>query len=109
MAKCDSVLRADERTGDVLEVITPGDEIWIFDSELSLFLTALKPCYGVSVGIRAPRSVRRRNFLSAVGRGERYPLLTPTEAIAKIEGFWKTDDEMIEPTVDLADYLLVMT
>jgi len=109
MAKPDSALTVDEQTGDVLEVITPGDEIWVFDSELSLFLDVLKPLYSVSVGIRATRSVRRRNFLSAVGRGERYPLLTPIEAIAKIEGFWKTDDELIEPTVDMADYMLVVT
>lgn len=101
-------LMIDPQTGDVLEQILPGDEIWIFDSELSLFYEDLRSLYNKTVGLRASRDVRRRNFLGAVSRGERYPLLTPTEAIAKIEGFWRRDDEMIAKTVELADLLVVL-
>jgi hypothetical protein len=43
------------------------------------------------------------HFLGAVRKGERYPYLEPEEARAKIEGFWETDDALIEPTVAFAD------
>lgn len=102
-------LEVDPETGDVLEAIRPGaGEVWIFDSELALFYPELKARYDASYGIRAPRAVRRRNFLNAVRRGERYPLLTEAEAEAKIEGFFDTDDALIEPTVDGADYLVAI-
>ena len=52
--------------------------------------------------------MRRQNLLWAISRGERYPLLTPTEAIAKIEEFWRRDDEMISETVDLAEVLVIL-
>lgn len=108
MVSPENELTIDAETGDVLEQIVPGDEIWIFDSELSLFYDELRPLYNKTIGLRASRDVRRQNFLGAISRGERYPLLTPTEAIAKIEGFWRRDDEMISETVDLADVLVIL-
>lgn len=107
-ARVSSRLVVDDRTGDVLEAVVPEGEVWIFDSELALFYPALRDCYDVSYGLRASRDIRRRNFLNAVARGERYALLTPTEASAKIEGFWDTDDALIEPTVDRADYVVAL-
>ena len=102
--KASSRLALDDRTGDVLEVIRPEGEVWIFDSELALYYPDLTAHYSVSYGIRAPRELRRRNFLRAVAAGDRYPLLSEAEAVAKIEGFFETDDAVIEPTVDRADH-----
>lgn len=108
MAKPNSELRVDAATGDVMERIVAADEVWLFDSELSLLYKDLRALCGLTVGFKASREVRRRHFLDAVSRGERYPLLTPTEAIAKIEGFWKRDDEMIEETLEGVDVLVVL-
>lgn len=108
MAKPNSELCVDAATGDVMERIVAADEIWLFDSELSLMYDDLRALCGLTVGFKASRDVRRRNFLGAVSRGERYPLLTPTEAIAKIEGFWKRDDEMVEATLEGVDVLVVL-
>ena len=107
-AMSSSRLTVDTQTGDVLEAVVPEGEIWIFDSELALLYADLRACYAVSYGIRASRSVRRGHFLDAVARGERYPLLTRAEAARKIEGFWETDDALIEPTVDAADYVVAL-
>lgn len=90
-------------SGEVHEMVDPGEDLWILDSELSLLYDDLRPLYDLSYGIRASREVRRDHFLRAVRNGERYPYLTENEARAKIEGFWETDDALIEPTVDHAD------
>ncbi len=102
--KATSHLVRDDGTGDVLEVIHPESEVWIFDSELALYYPDLTAHYSVSYGIRAPRELRKRNFLRAVAAGDRYPLLSEAEAVAKIEEFFETDDAVIEPTVDWADH-----
>ncbi|MDA0748816.1 MAG: hypothetical protein O2954_20045 [bacterium] len=107
-AASSSRLVVDRATGDVEEEIHPGRKVWIFDSELALLYPALKALYDVSYGIRASREVRRRHFLEAVERGERYATLSREEAAAKIEGFFDTDDRLIEPTVDDADYVVVL-
>jgi len=88
---------------EVREVIDPSEGVWILDSELALLYQDLRPLYGLSYGIRASRERRRAHFLNAVRKGERYPFLTELEAKAKIEGFWETDDALIEPTVRFAD------
>lgn len=90
-------------SGEVCEVIDPGRGLWILDSELSLLYPEYRGLYDLSYGIRASREVREAHFLSAVRKGERYPYLEPEEAKAKIEGFWETDDALIEPTVAFAD------
>ena len=103
-AKPNSRLEMDSDTSDVMEAIEPGDELWILDSELALLFPGLRALFTLTYGIRTSRERRLRNFLGAVARGERYPLLSEKEARRKIEGFWKTDDEIIEPTVDYADH-----
>ena len=96
-------------SGEVIEVIDPGEGLWILDSELSLLYDDFRGFYDLSFGIRASREVRKTHFLSAVQSGERYPYLTESEARAKIEGFWKTDDALIEPTVRYADVQIELT
>lgn len=91
------------RDGEVLESADTGEGVWILDSELALLYDDFLPFYDLSYGLRASRSVRKSHFMSAVKRGERYPYLTEAEARAKIEGFWQTDDALIEPTVSRAD------
>ena len=88
---------------EVLEVVALRDGVWILDSELALLYEDFLPLYDLSYGLRASRSVRKSHFMHAVERGERYPYLTELEARAKIEGFWQTDDALIEPTVLRAD------
>ena len=90
-------------SGEVCEVIDPARGLWILDSELSLLYPETRDLYDLSYGIRASREVRKAHFLGAVRKGERYPYLEPEEARAKIEGFWETDDALIEPTVAFAD------
>ena len=94
-------------SGEVVELIEPADALWILDSELSLLYEDLRCLYDLSYGIRASRALRRAHFLGAVESGERYPYLTLEEAQAKIEGFWQTDDTLIEPTVSFADIQIV--
>ena len=89
--------------GEVLEVADAGEGVWILDSELALLYEDFLSYYDLSYGLRASRHIRKAHFMCAVERGERYPYLTETEASAKIEGFWQTDDALIEPTVRSAD------
>ena len=105
-AKVSSHLRADASTGDILEEIQPEGEVWVFDSELALFDPKLTAHLDISYGIRASRQTRMRHFLDAVAAGERYGTLSTEEAAEKLEGFFETDDLLIEPSVEKADHLI---
>jgi hypothetical protein len=87
-----SRLYADAETGDLLEEVPRGGDVWIFDSELALAFSDFRARYDRSYAVWASRARRRRNFLSAVRKGERYPVLSEQEALEKIEGFFLEDD-----------------
>ncbi|GEM_PF-2429235 len=87
-----SRLWVDVETGDLLEEVPPGGDVWIFDSELALAFPDFRMRYDRSYAVWASRARRRRNFLSAVRKGERYPVLSEQEAREKVEGFFLEDD-----------------
>lgn len=92
LACAGSRLWADVDTGDLLEGVPPNQDTWIFDSELALAFPDLRARYDRSYAVWASRPRRRRNFLNAVLRGERYPVLSEQEAREKVEGFFLEDD-----------------
>lgn len=91
-AREESRLFIDVETRDLLEEMIPGNAVLIFDSEVALAYPDLRALYDDSYAICAPRERRRRNFLDAIQKGERYPSLTREQALAKIEQFFAEDD-----------------
>ncbi len=87
-----SRLWIDADTGDLLEEVSPNGDVWIFDSEIALAYPGFRSCYDASYAVWASRARRRRNFLEAVRKGERYPVLSEREALEKVEGFFLEDD-----------------
>lgn len=92
LAHSGSRLWVDTETLDLVEEVPPNDDVWIFDSEIALAYPEFRRFYDGSYAVWAPRERRKRNFLDAVRRGERYPVLSEQEAIEKVEGFFLEDD-----------------
>ncbi len=92
LACADSRLWVDADTKDLLEEVPPNGDVWIFDSELALAFPDFRAYYDRSYAVWASRVRRRRNFLNAVLKGERYPVLSEEEAREKVEGFFLEDD-----------------
>jgi len=92
LAHAGSRLWVDAETGDLVEEVPPNGDIWVFDSELALAYPDLLRRYDRSYAVWASRARRRENFLTAVRKGERYPVLSDQEAREKVEGFFLEDD-----------------